>query len=173
MTIKHIGGNSVVYQAIQAKLTWMLILKFCFGQYNAEVAVKCYPSNPILAKWHVVDSVSQKSQNIPSCGCFLNQHLRQWNLSDGLIYEFVDLASGQTHLYLRERKEWKILVTLDTKLTNVGCPSVPWILMSAMLQFCSHTKMLKAPSDIVTSKLMMLSSAGNGMVAEGRWEVTT
>lgn len=40
--------------------------------------------------------------------------------------------------------------------------------MSAMLQFCSHTKMLKAPSDMITFKLMMLSSAGSGMVSEGR-----
>lgn len=45
--------------------------------------------------------------------------------------------------------------------------------MSAMLQSCSHTKMLKAPSDIITFKAMMLFSAGNGTVAEGRCEIST
>lgn len=45
--------------------------------------------------------------------------------------------------------------------------------MSAMLQSCSHTKMLKAPSDITTFKVMMLFSAADGTVAEGRGEIST
>lgn len=38
--------------------------------------------------------------------------------------------------------------------------------MSAMLRFCSHTRTLNAPSDIITLKLMTSFSAGKGAVAD-------
>lgn len=55
---------------------------------------------------------------------------------------------------------------LNDSRQKLSCYSVPWILMSAMLQLWSHSRTLKAPSVTITFRSMTSLSAGDIRAAD-------
>lgn len=68
------------------------------------------------------------------------------------------------NLTLKTRAQAKLLQVSGGVTRGRG--TVPWILMSAMLQLWSHTSTLKAPSVIITLKSMTSLSAGGAAAAD-------
>lgn len=114
--------------------------------------------------------VHGKTTDWPSCGCFWDQHRGRSHLSGWLIYEFVVLASEKSRLCLKDTLVNQ--VSWEWQQQKLGCESVPWILMSAMLQLLSHTRTLKAPSVIITFRSITWLSAGGTRETDRKHDIT-